>query len=92
MLLFYAEMGVDEEKGLNFSKVSVDFDAHFSCIFTEDVSKSCHLCFYSVTLILHSEQIQMWELVNPLRFRGIGAQKLKVIGHSNSNRFILKSW
>lgn len=75
---FCAEMGVDEEKGLNFSKVSVDFDAHFSYIFT-DVSKSSHLCFYSLTLILHTEQIQMWELVTSLGFRGIGAQKLKAI-------------
>lgn len=45
MLLFCADMEVDEEKGLNFSKPSTEFDAHFPCVLTEDVSKSNELCF-----------------------------------------------
>lgn len=38
-------MGVNEEKELNFSKLSMDFDVYFPCVFTGDVSKSNQLCF-----------------------------------------------
>jgi len=42
---FCAKMRVDEEKRLNFSKRSADFDARFPRIFTGDVTKSNELCF-----------------------------------------------
>lgn len=73
-------MGVDEEKGLNFSKPSMDFDAHFPCVFTEDMSKvqsplllKCHtdLMFRIDKALGASNLSQIW--------RNLGAQKLKTI-------------